>query len=143
MTNRNISETVAQLASILPSAQAAGSVNSSPFQLNRCRKAMASILVGASAGTVNAKFQHCATATGAFADVPGAAVVPITGTGVEQIEIRGDRVNALGCGPYYQLVLTVAGATTPTAAIVQGADSRYEPASDYNDATVLAPAVVI
>jgi hypothetical protein len=143
MTNRNISESMAVLATVLPSAQVVGSVNSPPFQLNKSRKAMATIFVGASAGTVNAKIQSSATSGGSYVDVAGAAIAPISGPGQAQIELRGDRVNALGAGPFYQLVVIVAGATTPTAAVVQGSDARYEPNSDNNDATVLAVAVVI
>jgi hypothetical protein len=145
MTNVLISESLANLAEILPSAQTVGTVTSSPFQLNKSRKAMATIMVGTpgSGGNVNAKFRWCATSGGTYADVTGAAMTQMTTAGIQQIEIRADRVNALGFGPFFQLSMTVATATTPTAAVVQGADARYMPNSDNNDAAVLNPAVYV
>jgi hypothetical protein len=145
MTNRNISESLAQLASIAPVAQTAGTVLSGPFTLNPSRKAMATILVGTpgSGGTVDAKIRWSATSGGTYADVTGAAMAQMVAAGSQQIEIRGDRVNALAQGPWFKLSVTVAVATTPIAAIVQGADSRDEPNSDHNEAAVLTAAVVV
>src|SRR5262249_27516129 len=134
----------AVLAVVNPANQAAGTVLSGPFRLNQSRKAMATILVGTpgTGGTVDAKFQWSATSGGTYADVTGAAITQITAAGSAKLEIRGDRVKARGQGPFFKLPITVGTATTPTAAVVHGADSRQEPNSDYDIAGTAAAVVV-
>lgn len=145
MTNSNIVERTAVLAEILPSAQGAGTVNSSAFTLQNFRHVMAMIQVGTpgSGGTVSAQLLSCATSGGSYTAVTGTSIVTLTAAGIARIEIRGDRAGAIGAGPFFKLQLVVAVATTPTAAVVIGSDCRYEPASQFNDATVASPDVVL
>lgn len=145
MTNRNIAEITANLAEIAAQSATAATYLSGPFQLNVCRKALATINVGTpgAGGTVDAKFRWSATSGGTYADVVGALIVQMTAAGIAQLEIRADRVNALGYGPFYKLSITVGVATTPIAATVLGGDCRYQPASQFNDAAVTNVYVVI
>jgi hypothetical protein len=106
---------------------------------------MATIQVGTpgSSGTVNAQFLWSATSGGSYAAVTGAQMTAMTATGIQQIEIRGDRVNAAAQGPFFKLQVITAVAPTPFSAIVQGGNARFQPASQFNDANVLLPAIVV
>jgi hypothetical protein len=145
VTNANLVEVTANLAEILPVAQTAGTVLSASFTMAEFRHVVAEILVGTpgSGGTVNAQFLASATSGGTYAAVPGTAIAQVSAAGIARIEMRGDRVNALGVGPYFKLQVVVAVATTPIAATVTGADCRTQPASLYNDAAVVSPDIVL
>jgi hypothetical protein len=145
VTNSNLVERSANLAEILPSAQAAGTQLSAAFTFQNGRHVMALVNVGTpgSGGIVNAQFVSSATSGGSYVPVTGTQIVPLAAAGIARIEMRADRVNALGFGPYFKLQVVVTVATVPTAANVTSVDGRYEPNSQFNDATVASPDVVL
>ncbi|WP_435005165.1 hypothetical protein P12x_003059 [Tundrisphaera lichenicola] len=144
MTNRLYSETLATLAGLPPANQAAGARSVADIPFGNQRKILFTVQVGTpgAGGTVDFKVQASPTAGGTYVDIPGAAIVQKIAAGNAQVEVRADRLNALGLGNFLKAVLTVAVATTPTAVLVQRGDSRFQPASDDNDAGMATPIVI-
>lgn len=142
-TNKKISEGIAQLTNIAPVSQGVGAVTSAWVDVKNAHAIMAIIntgVLGASA-TVDAKIQQATAVGGTGAkDVTGKAITQIvkaTGDGKQAIiNFRPQDLDTNGGFHFVQLSITVGTA----ASLVSGeimAGTRYEPASDLNNATVV------
>ncbi len=142
--NEKLSEAVAVLAVIPPSAQAPGVVFSPWISLDETDRILAIIQVGAfgANATVNASIAQAQDAKGTNAKPIGAgkavALAASAGNDVQATLDVGsvdlDVANGFG---FVQLGLSVGVAATETAALILGGSSRYEPASSFNAASVV------
>lgn len=139
------SEAIAVLAKLTPASVAAGTATIGPFNAGLLGRVMFLLQIGAIAGgaTVDAKVQAAPTSGGTYVDVPGAAIAQVTVSAgkVEQIEVKGETLAALGLGPFVRLQITVANAAVILSGLAVSGHVSYSPASDLNtpiDQTVIA-----
>ncbi len=142
--NEKLSESLALLAAIPPSSQAAGVVFSPWISLDETDRILAIIQVGAfgANATVDASIAQAQDAKGTNAKPVGAgkAVALTTAMGndvqatIDVGSVDLDVANGFG---FVQLGLSVGVAATETAALILGGSSRYEPASSFNAASVV------
>ncbi len=145
--NEKLSESLALLAAIPPSSQAAGVVFSPWISLDETDRILAIVQVGAfgANATVDASIAQAQDAKGTNAKPIGTgkavALAASVGNDVQATLDVGsvdlDVANGYG---FVQLGLSVGVAATETAALILGGSSRYEPASDFNAASVVESA---
>jgi hypothetical protein len=145
MQNCKLSEALAVLGAINPSSQAAGTANSGWISLANARRVLAIIQVGTfgAAATVDAKIQQAKDLAGTGAkDVAGKSIVQLLAAGgnnvLSLIDVNADELDVNNGYSAVQLSITVGAAATQTAGLVLGGDTRFNPASAFNAASVAA-----
>ena len=145
--NEKLSESVAVLAVIPPSAQAAGVVFSPWLSLNEADRILAIIQVGTfgANATVDASIAQAQDARGTNAKPIGAglsvALTAAMGNDVQAtIDVGATELDVANGYGFVQLGVSVGVAATETAAVILGGSSRYEPASSFNAASVVESA---
>lgn len=142
--NANGSELVAVIATIDPDAQAAGASTSDWAPMKDFERGLAVISVGTlgASATVDAKLQQATDSSGTGAkDITGKAITQLTQAGSDSdkqalIDVRGDELDVNNLFDHVAIVMTVATATSDTAALLLGTSARYGPASDFDLASV-------
>ena len=145
MLNEKLSEAVAVLAVIPPSAQAPGVVFGPWIELNEADRLLAILQVGTfgANATVDASIAQAQDAKGTNAKPVGAgkavALTAAMGNDVQAtIDVATADLDAANGFAFVQLGVSVGVAATETAAVILGGSSRYEPASGFNAASVVA-----
>ena len=143
--NEKLSEALAVLAAIPPSAQAVGVVFSPWIELNEADRILAVIQVGTfgALATVDASIAQAQDAKGTNAKPIGAgksiALAAAAGNDVQAtIDVAATELDAANGYGFVQLGVSVGVAATETAALILGGSARYEPASSFNNASVVA-----
>ena len=147
-TSSRPSEQAAVVAVIDPDVYTTGSQTSDWVDMSKFDSIQAICLVGTlgAGSTVNFKLQEATSATGAgAADLIGKAITALTATGTDSdkqaiINLRADELTVSSADRYVAGVLTIAGGTTDTAAIITGHAPRHGPAS-ANDLSSVAEIV--
>lgn len=133
------------VGAIDPQSAAAGTYTTGYIPLKYYRRFLANVMVGAmtASSTVDAKLiAYTSNAGAGAADVTGAAITQLTQAGTDankQVQVNFDPAKLAHSGvkyTHFRLSVTVAAAASLLAAIVQGFDPRYAPATD-NDATTV------
>ncbi|MDA8095581.1 MAG: hypothetical protein M0T84_17070 [Betaproteobacteria bacterium] len=145
MENVKLSESLGVLATINPSSQAAGAAASGWISMANAERLLALIMVGTfgAAATVDASIQQAqdATGTGAKAIGSGKAITTLQAAGGNNvqatIDLRAEELDSTNGFDYVQLTVTVGTAATETAAVLIAGETRYEPASVLNAASVV------
>ena len=142
-TNKKISEGLTQLTNIAPISQGVGTVSSAWVDVKNTHALMAIINTGilGTSATVDAKIQQATAVAGTGAkDVTGKAITQIvkaTGDGKQAlINFRPQDLDTNGGFHFVQLQVTVGTAASLVSAEIMGG-SRFEPASDLNNAIVV------
>ncbi|MDA8327526.1 MAG: hypothetical protein M0Z83_00975 [Betaproteobacteria bacterium] len=145
MLNEKLSEAVAVLAIIPPSAQAPGVVFSPWVELDEADRLLAIVQVGTfgANATVDASIAQAQDAKGANAKPIGAgkaiALAAAMGNDVQAtLDVATADLDSANGFAFVQLGVSVGVAATETAAVILGGSSRYEPASSFNAASVVA-----
>ncbi len=145
--NEKLSEALALLAAIAPSAQAVGTVFSPWVELAEVDRILAIIQVGTfgALATVDASIAQAQDNKGTNAKAIGAgkavALTAAMGNDVQAtINVAAIELDAANGYGFVQLGLSVGVAATETAALILGGSSRYEPASSFNAASVVETA---
>ncbi len=145
--NEKLSESVAVLAVIPPSAQAPGVVFSPWIGLDEADRVLAIIQVGAfgALATVDASIAQAQDAKGTNAKPIGAgkavALAASAGNDVQAtIDVGATELDVADGYGFVQLGVSVGVAATETAAVILGGSARYEPASGFNNASVVQTA---
>jgi hypothetical protein len=145
ITNQKLSESLAVLATINPSSQAAGAAYSGWISIAEFDRILALVQVGAfgASATVDANIQQAqdATGTGAKAIGTGKAIAQILAAGGNNvqalIDVRSTDLDVANGFGFVQLEILVGTAATETAGVILGGDARFEPASNFNQAGVV------
>lgn len=145
MFNAKLSESLAVLATINPTSQAAGNAVSGWVSMADVRRILAVVSVGAfgASATVDANIQQAqdSSGTGAKAIGSGRAITQLLAAGGNNVQalinVNSDELDATNGFNYVQLTVTVGTAATETAAVVLGGSARFEPASAFNPASVV------
>ena len=142
--NEKLSESVAVLAVIPPSAQAPGVVFSPWIELDETDRILAIIQVGTfgAVATVDASIAQAQDNKGTNAKPIGAgkaiALAASAGNDVQAtIDVGATELDVADGYGFVQLGVSVGVAATETAALILGGSSRYEPASSFNSASVV------
>lgn len=142
--NQKLSETVAVLGVIPPSAQMPGVVFSPWIELDEADRILAVIQVGAfgANATVDASIAQAQDAKGTNAKPIGAskavALAASTGNDVQAtIDVAATELDVANGYGFVQLGVSVGVAATETSALILGGSARYEPASGFNNASVV------
>jgi hypothetical protein len=145
ISNEKLSEALALLAAIPPSAQAVGVVFSPWIALDEVDRILAIVQVGAfgALATVDASIAQAQDAKGTNAKPIGAgkavALAASMGNDVQAtLDVAATELDAANGYGFVQLGVSVAGAATETSALILGGLARYEPASSFNAASVVA-----
>jgi hypothetical protein len=145
--NEKLSEALAVLAAIPPSAQAVGVVFSPWIALAEVDRILAVIQVGTfgALATVDASIAQAQSALGTNAKPIGAgksiALAASAGNDVQAtIDVAATELDAANGYGFVQLGVSVGVAATETAALILGGCARYEPASGFNNASVVQTA---
>jgi hypothetical protein len=141
--NTKFAERNAQLATINPASQAAGTAVSGWVSMANVEQVVALIKVGVfgASATVDAKFQQATSAAGAGAkDITGKAITQLLAAGGNNrqawLEVRDNELDTNNGFAFVQLSITVGTAATLIAADVLGTLPRFFPASTLNAASV-------
>ena len=142
--NQKLSESLAVLATIDPSSQAASTVTTGWVDAKNFAALLALIDVGAfgASATVDAKLQQATDGTGTgVKDITGKAITQLVAAGGNnrQVEIncRSDELDVTNSFEFVRLSLTVGTAATLTSAVLFGGHPRYSDAGGlYNQAGV-------
>jgi hypothetical protein len=144
MFNSKLSESLAVLATINPTSQAAGAATSGWVSMADARRILALVSVGVfgASATVDAKLQQASDSSGTGAkDVTGKAIVQLLAAGGNNVQalinVNSDELDTANGFGYVQLSVTVGAAATETSAVVLGGNARYEPASAFNQVGVV------
>ncbi len=145
ITNQKLSETLAVLATINPSSQAAGTAYSGWVSMAEFDRILALIQVGAfgAAATVDANVSQAqdAAGTGAKAIGTGKAITQLVAAGGNNvqalIDVRSTELDVANGYGFVQLAIVVGTAATETAGVMLGGDVRFVPASSFNQAGVV------
>ncbi len=145
ITNQKLSETLAVLATINPSSQAAGTAYSGWVSMAEFDRILAQVLVGTfgAAATVDANIQQAqdAAGTGAKAIGTGKAITQLVAAGGNNvqalIDVRSTELDVANGYGFVQLAIVVGTAATETAGVMLGGDARFVPASSFNQAGVV------
>lgn len=147
ITNQKLSEALALLAAIPPSAQAVGVVFSPWISLAEVDRILAIIQVGAfgALATVDASIAQAQDNKGTNAKPIGAgkavALAASAGNDVQAtIDVGATELDVANGYGFVQLGVSVGVAATETAALILGGCARYEPASGFNNASVVQTA---
>ncbi len=145
--NEKLSEALAVLAAIPPSRQAVGVVFSPWLSLAEVDRILAVIQVGAfgANATVDASIAQAQDAKGTNAKPIGAgkaiALAAVTGNDVQAtLDVGAAELDVANGYGFVQLGVSVGVAATETAAVILGGSPRYEPASGFNNASVVRTA---
>lgn len=131
-----------------PDLNTAGTVTTGWISAADFQYLMATVMAGTlgSSATLDAKFEQATDSSGTGAkDVTGAAITQMTEAGGDSdtqaiIQIAAEDLDIANGFTHARLSMTVATASSGSAAIVLGFDPRYAPASD-NDAASVAEIV--
>lgn len=138
---KRFSDSIAVLAAIDPDAMAAGEVSTPWINASDFASFAAIIMVGAlgASAAVDAKIGQATDSAGTgVKDLTGKAITQITANdGQAIIDFKAVELDLEGDYTHFRLTLTVGAATSDVAALVLGADARYEPASDHDAASVV------
>ena len=145
ITNQKLSETLAVLATINPSSQAAGAAYSGWISMAEFDRILALVQVGVfgALATVDANIQQAqdATGTGAKAIGTGKAIAQLLAAGGNNvqalIDVRSTELDVANGFGFVQLEIIVGTAATETAGVMLGGDSRFVPAGSFNQAGVV------
>ena len=145
ITNQKLSESLAVLATINPSSQAAGAAYSGWVSMAEVDRILALVQVGAfgALATVDANVSQAqdATGTGAKAIGTGKAITQMLASGGNNvqalIDVRATELDVANGFGFVQLEIIVGTAATETAGVILGGDARFEPASTFNQAGVV------
>ncbi len=139
--NQKPSESLSILASIDPSAQAAGAAVSGWVPMKNHLALMALVATGVmgAAATVDAKLQQATDAAGTGAkDITGKAIAQILKAAGDNkqalINVKAGDLDVANGFAFVQLSVTVGTATSQTAGYVVGAFPRFEDAAQFNQA---------
>ena len=142
-TNIKFSERVAVLATIDPASQAAGTVTTAwvSHSLYHSLCAVLGVGVMTATSTVDAKFQQATDNAGTGAkDVTGKAITQLLAAGGNNrqviIEMRDSDMDTTNGFGFVRLSVTVAAAASLFQAALYGVNTRYLPASSFNQAGV-------
>ncbi|TXH06685.1 MAG: hypothetical protein E6R09_01125 [Rhodocyclaceae bacterium] len=142
--NAKGSELLAILATLDPSSQAAGTVNTGWVPLANHHGLLAVIQTGVlgTGATVDAKLQQALDATGTGAkDIAGKAITQIVKASGDNkqalINVKPEDLDTVGGFGFVRLSVTVGVAASQTAAQVIGLNPRELPAHTGNQAAVL------
>lgn len=136
--NRNLSESLAVVGVIAPSAQAAGELLTGAINTALHRRVLFIVQAGTpgSSGTIDFIVKASTTSGGTYAEISATAhstaITQLTAAGRALVEIKSESLAALGVGPYIKGSCTVGTATSPTSVVALGSCDRYEPAADAN-----------
>lgn len=142
--NAKGSECLAILATIDPSNQAVGTLNTAWISVANFHGLLALIETGTlgAAATVNAKLQQALDNTGTGAvDITGKAITALTQAGGGSnkqtlINLKPEEMDTIGGFGFVRLSLTVAAAASQTAAQLIGLNPRFAPADAFDQAAV-------
>lgn len=142
--NQKLSESLAVLASIDPSSQAAGAATTGWVDSKNFHALMALIDVGVfgASATVDAKLQQATDGTGTgVKDVAGKAITQLVAAGGNNrqaiINCRPDELDVANGFEFVRLSVTVGVAATQTQALLLGGHSRFSDAgAAFNQAGV-------
>ncbi|MDA8258302.1 MAG: hypothetical protein M0Z99_22185 [Betaproteobacteria bacterium] len=145
ITNQKLSETLAVLATINPSSQAAGTAYSGWISMAEFDRILALVQVGVfgASATVDANIQQAqdAAGTGAKAIGTGKAIAQMLAAGGNNvqalIDVRSTELDVANGFGFVQLEILVGTAATETAGVILGGDARFAPASSFNQAGVV------
>lgn len=121
-----------------PISQGAATVTTGWVSLATFDKARAILLVGDMTlnSTVDAKLQQASDSAGTGAkDITGKAITQLTDAGADdnkqvEINVRSDELDVANGFNHVRLSVTVAVAASVIAALIEGYDARYAPATD-------------
>jgi len=137
------SEQMALVGVIDPDLNAAGTYTTGWIAAKDFTAFMAIVMAGTlgTDATIDAKLEQATDASGAGAkDVPDAAITQLVKATDDDkqavIECFSDSLDLLNGFTHLRLSMTVATASSDSGALVWGVGGRYEPASDYNLASV-------
>ena len=151
MVTEQLTQGLAQVDQILPSNAAAGTVNSGGIDMQKFRRAIYVVEVGAmtASATLDAKLQSCSQANFASGvhNMTAGAITQIANTGnnvVVTLETSDDAVNQQNPGDrYVRLQCVVSTAAVNFSAAGMGGEARQKPASAQNNTTVVTQQLVI
>ena len=141
--NATPSEVSAVLGVVNPANAAAAAYSTGWVDASRWERLRATIFAGVlgASATLNAKLEGGTTSSGGTTgDITGAAITQLTKAGSDdnkqaQINLNTDALAGTEYR-YVRLTVTVAVATSPICAVLEGFGPKYSPASD-NDATTV------
>lgn len=143
MQNALLSEIFAQVGSIDPDAQAAGAVSTAYIDMGKHDQVLASIMAGVlgASATLDAKLEQATSSGGAgVKDITGKAITQLVKATDDdkqaQINCRAEELDIANGFSFVRLTMTVGTATSQSSATVWAGGSRYEPASDDDEASV-------
>lgn len=137
--NPNIkpSDRVTLIGVIDPDANTATDYLSAALDMGNFESCMAIVMVGdlGSSATVDAKLVQATTAAGVYKDVTGKAITQLTQAGTDSnkqaiINCQSEDLDVANGYRYVKLSMTVGTATSDSAGVLLGLDSRYGPATD-------------
>jgi hypothetical protein len=122
-------------AAVNPATLNGSTGTSGAVDVQKFRRIMGVVLIGANSGSVTAKFQSSSTSGGSYADVSGGPTVTAITTANQQasIELRDDQ---LAAGQRYVKLLIIEGnsANAICAGVILGGEAEQKPAK-ANDPT--------
>lgn len=142
--NAKGSEQFARLSTVPVASTAASTVTSGWVYAGNFHKFLAVIdtgVLGASA-TVDAKLQQASDSSGTGAkDISGKAITQLVKASNDNnqalINLDASDLDNANSFTYFRLSVTVGTATSVVGGAVYGVNSRFEPASDFNNASVV------
>jgi len=145
MINALASESAAIVATIDPDAQTAGAVLSDYVAAKDFANFQAIILAGTlgSSATLDAKLRQATDASGTdVKDITNKAITQLTEASPDDsdkqaiINLKPEELDLANDFTHFNLVITVATATSDVGGLIVGQDPRYGPASDNDLASV-------
>lgn len=138
------SERFALVATVDPDAYTTGTFTSDYVDMGDFERLLAVVAAGTlgSSGTLNAKLVQATSAAGAGKkDITGKAITALTEAGSDSdkqalINLKSDELDVVNSFRYVAVELTLATAGSDAAVLVFGEKARYQPASDYDLASV-------
>ena len=138
------SDLAAIVGVIDPDLNAAGTVTTGWINMADFASVMGIVMAGAlgSSATLDAKFEQASDGSGTGAkDVAGAAITQLTDGGSDSdkqaiVQLYAEDLDLAGGFTHVRLSMTVATASSDSAAVVIGMGPRYAPASDHDLASV-------
>lgn len=142
--NALASEQAAIVGSIDPDANAAGALSTGWIPAKNFHHFMAVVMAGAlgTSATLDGKLEQATNSSGAgVKDVSGKAITQLTDAGSDSdkqavINLRPDELDVNNGFDHFRLTMTVATATSDSAAFVIGLNPTNGLASDYDEASV-------
>jgi len=138
------SELTAVVGVIDPDLNVAGTLTTAWINMADFAAVMAVIMAGAlgTSATLDAKFEQATDSSGAgVKDVTGAAITQLTDAGSDSdkqaiLQLYAEDLDLAGGFTHVRLNMTVATASSDSAALVLGMGARYAPASNNDLASV-------